>query len=269
MEEAEKLLADYLKVKPSSADGHFLLGYVYFRLQKAKESLAEFTAGAKYRRPDPSDLKIVASDYVLLKDFADAEKWFSAIVTESPMDADAWYLLGRTQYNEEEFEKAIKSFRQALSLRPQYIEAENNLGLALSAANKKADAEAAFKTAIDWQGETPRDAQPFLNVGTLLVESHKSNEALPYLTKAVTLANDNPKAHQELAKAFTELNQMEKAQSELESAVKLAPDISSLHYQLAQVYRKRGLSEQAQREFDICEKLGAAHSSTETPNPPR
>jgi tetratricopeptide (TPR) repeat protein len=241
---------------------------VLFRLQDPKASLAAFTAGAKYRRPDPADLKIVASDYVLLKDFADAEKWFNAVVTESPLDADAWYLLGRTQYNEEEFTKAIKSFRQALALRPQYVEAENNLGLALNASNQKDDAQTAYKTAIAWQGETPHDAQPFLNMGTMFVDSHKNEEALPYLIKAVALAPYNPKAHQELSKAYSELHQLEQAQSELEAAVKLAPNISSLHYQLAQVYRKRGLAEQAQKEFDICERLGSAHSSTEAPNPP-
>ncbi len=267
--EAEKVLVSYLKINPSSADGHFLLGYIFFRLQKPKESLAEFTAGAKYKRPDPTDLTIVASDYVLLKDLADAEKWFTAVVTEKPLDADAWYLLGRTQYNEEESAKAIKSFRQALALRPHYIEAENNLGLALYATNHKVEAQSAYKTAIEWQGQTPHDSQPFLNMGTLLVESHKSEEALPYLTKAIELARDNPKAHQELAKAYSELNQLEQAQSELEAAVKLAPDISSLHYQLAQIYRKRGLMEQAQKEFEICEKLGTAHSSTETPNLPK
>lgn len=267
--ESESLLLGYLKQNPASADGHFLLGYVYFRQQKPKESLEEFTAGAKYKRPDAGDFKIIASDYVLLKDFADAEKWFSVVVTESPLDADAWYLLGRTQFNAEEFFKAISSFQRALQLRPKYIEAENNLGLAFEAANQKADAQAAYKNAIEWQGESTRDAQPYLNMGTLLVESHKSEEALPYLLKAVALAADNPKARQELAKAYSELNQMDKAQVELEAAVKLAPGISSLHYQLAQVYRKRGLTEQAQKEFDICEKLGSAHSSSETPNPPR
>ena len=267
--EAQKHLKTYIAAHPSSAEAHFLLGYVLFRMEKPKESLAEFTAGAAYRRPDANDLKVVASDYVLLKDFADADKWFTAVVTEQPLDADGWYLLGRTQYNEEEFAKSIKSFRRALTLRPRYLEAENNLGLALSEANQKAAAQQIFETAIEWQGETPRDAQPFLNLGTLLVESHDNEKALPYLQKAVALAPDNPKAHEELGKAYTATGKLEQAQSELEEAVKLVPESSSLHYKLGQMYRRRGFADLAQKEFNTCEQLNSTHSSTETPNPPK
>lgn len=266
--EAQKVLQAYVAVNPANANAHFLLGYVLFRLEKAKESLAEFTAGAVYRRPDPNELKIVASDYVLLKDFADADKWFSAVVTESPLDENGWYLLGRTQYNEEEYSKSAESFRRALALKPKYVEAENNLGLALSALNQKPDAQKAFESAIAWQGDAPYDAQPFLNLGVLLAARGGNDKALTYLKEAVTLAGDNPKTHEELAKAYLATQQLEHAQSELEAAVKLAPGTSSLHYQLAQIYRKRGLTELAQEQFAICEKLGNAHSSTETPNLP-
>jgi tetratricopeptide (TPR) repeat protein len=44
-------LRNYLKAHANSADAHFLLGYVLFREKKAVDSLAEFTAGAKFRRP--------------------------------------------------------------------------------------------------------------------------------------------------------------------------------------------------------------------------
>lgn len=107
---AEAVLRGYLKNNPSSAEAHYLLGDVLFREQKARESLAEFTAGAKFRHPGAAELRIVASDYVLLGDFADADKWFSEITAEAPKDPEAWYLLGRTKYNENRFAEAITSF---------------------------------------------------------------------------------------------------------------------------------------------------------------
>src|ERR1700758_2075126 len=51
VQEAEAALRDKLKIHPTSAEAHFLLGYALFREQKATESLAEFTAGAKYKQP--------------------------------------------------------------------------------------------------------------------------------------------------------------------------------------------------------------------------
>ena len=151
LDKSQDVLHGYLANHAESADAHFLLGYVLFRERKAVQSLAEFTVGARVRRPKADELKTVASDYVLLGDFHDADKWFTAVTAETPNDPDAWYLLGRTKYNENRFSEAVSSFERALALHPNFIEAENNLGLALRETSKPQDAKAAFQTAIDWE----------------------------------------------------------------------------------------------------------------------
>lgn len=265
--EAEATLHNVLAARPSDPDAHFLLGFVLFREQRARESLAEFTAGAKFRRPNADELKIVASDYVLLGDFGDADKWFSEVVAESPNDANANYLLGRTKFNENDFPAALSSFERAVTLQPKYVEAENNIGLAWRELNDLVKAQSAFQTAIDWQGDMPDDAQPFLNLGTLLADQSNLDKAIPYLQKAATLSPDNPSIHEELSHVYAAELNLAKAQIELERAVALAPNISSLHFKLGQIYRKEGLRDRAQQEFAICAKLSGAHSSDKTPNP--
>jgi tetratricopeptide (TPR) repeat protein len=267
-EEPEVILRNYLTSNPSAADAHFLLGYVLFRNQKAKESLAEFTAGAKFRRPRADELKIVAGDYVMLADYSDADKWFSQVVSETPNDADAWYLLGRTKFSENEYAAAISSFEHALALHPDFVEAENNVGLSWKELNDHDKARAAFQTAIRWQGDAPVDSQPFLNLGTLLVDDHRDDEAVPFLTKAIALSPRNPSAHEELGKTYLALNKLTEAQTQLEKAIALAPEVSALHYKLAQILRKEGSIDRAEQEFSLCEKLNGAHSSSKTPNPP-
>ena len=263
---AEQSSRSYLKVNHESAEAHFLLGYVLFREQKANESLAEFTEGAKYKRPHANELKIVASDYVLLSDFPDADKWFSQAVSESPDDANTWYLLGRTKYNENIFPQAITSFERALALHPKDVQAESNLGLCWKELSNPEKARKAFQTAIDWQGEAPVDAQPFLNLGAMLIEESQPDKAIPYLVEAAALSPENPKVHETLSDAYNAQQNLAKAQSEMERAVALAPDASGLHFKLARIYRKEGLSEQAKKEFALCQKLNSAHSSSETPN---
>ena len=265
--DAETLLRAHLKTNPSSADAHYLLGDALFREQKARESLAEFTAGAEFKHPGASELKIVASDYVLLGDFADADKWFSVVTSETPNDAEAWYLLGRTKYNENRFAEAISSFEHVLTLRPKDVRAEDNLGLSQQGLGQTEQAKAAFQTAIDWQHEMPADAQPYLNLGILLTDQGDIPGAIQHLTEAAALAPDNPKIHEELGRALQTKGDMEGAQSQLETAVRLAPNAAALHFKLGQIYRHRGLSDRAQQEFAICEKLNGAHSSTEVPNP--
>jgi tetratricopeptide (TPR) repeat protein len=265
--DSEAAVRTYLGTYPASPDAHFLLGYILFREQRAKDSLAEFTAGAKYRRPHPDELKIVASDYVILSDYADADKWFSAVVTETPDDADAWYLLGRTKFNESNFADAISNFERALTLRPKYVEAQNNIGLGWRELNNLDKAQSAFETAIEWQGTAPADAQPFLNLGALLADQHLSDKAIPYLDKALALSPANPRVHEVLAQVYAAQQDLPKAQSELEAAVALAPNTSALHFKLGQIYRKEGLRDRAQQEFDMCTKLSGTTSSTKTPNP--
>ncbi len=265
--EAETVLRGAIQTDPSAADAHFLLGYVYFREQKPRESLAEFTVGARFRRPAADDFRVIASDYVLLGDYPDAEKWLSEVTSEKPDNPVDWYLLGRTQYNENHFEAAISSFERALALRPHYIEAENNLGLAWQGLNNSDRAMAAFRSAIDWQREDPKDAQPYLNMGGALVDQNHADEALPYLKVAAKLAPKNPKIHEELARAYEAESKLTQAQHELEVATSLAPNVSGLHFKLGRIYSREGLRDRAQQQFGICAKLDGTHSSTNTPNP--
>lgn len=267
MTAAQTTLRQILKSNPQSADAHFLLGYLLFREQKPKESLAEFTAGAQVRRPDADDFRVIASDYVLLADYADAEKWFAEVTRQKPDDAMSWYLLGRAQYNEDHFTTAIASLERALALRPQYIEAENNLGLAYQGLNDPAHAMAAYRTAIAWQQDHPADAQPYLNLGSVLTDQNQPEQALPFLQTAVRLAPKNPKVHEELGRAYDAGNELPQAQHELEQAAALAPNASGLHFKLGQIYRREGMRARAEQEFAICAKLNSAHSSMETPNP--
>jgi len=266
--DSEARLRDLLAANPENAEAHFLLGYALFREQKAKESLAEFTAGAKYRHPRADELKVVAADYVMLGDYADADKWFSELVAETPNDSDAWYLLGRSRYNENKFTAAIDAFEHALKLRPNHVEAENNIGLSWKELNQGEKARAAFQSAIDWQGDSPHDSQPFLNLGVLLSNSNQNEQAIPLLRKAISIDPKNPAVHEQLGKIYMAIDRLPEAQSELEQAVSLAPNTSALHYKLGQILRKQGLGDRAQQEFAICERLNGAHSSSKTPNPP-
>ena len=290
LNEAEIIVRQDLKIAPDSAAAHFLLGYILYREiqaqakqvdpnpnaiyaapkkslvelseKNARESLAEFTAGARYRTPSAFDLKIVAIDYILLGDSIDADKWLTRSLQLNPTDSDGWYQLGRTKYNENRFTEAIDAFKKCLAIDATNIKAEENLGLSYAGLGDDLDAAKAYQTAIDWQTTSvTKDVETYLAFGTLLLDENRAKDAIPLLIQATEIAPSVFQGHELLGKAYLQTQELLKAQTELEEAVKLSPDTARLHYILGQVYRKEGLMAKAKAEFDRCAALQRARPS--------
>jgi len=260
--EAEKTTRGYLDVHKSSADGHYLLGYILFKQEKARDSLAEYTEAAKYRKPTAADLEVVASDYVLLKDYADADKWFTKAVEWNPNDALGWYYLGRTKYNENRFEEAIAAFERCLKLEPRNVKAEDNLGLSYEGLNRNEEAMTAYRAAMAWQADAAvKEPGPMLDLGGLLVDADRTEEGLPYLLEAEKLAPEEYRVHRQLGKAYAHLNRLDRARTELEKAAELAPESAPVHFMLSQVYRRQGATEKAKAESDRYAALSGGKSA--------
>ena len=267
---AEKNLSEYLLIHPDAAEAHFLLGYTLYREDKARASLAEYTTGARFHKPEANDLAVVAMDYILLHDYAGADRWLRQAVAWSPENSLYRYYLGRTQYAENRFQEAIESFNKCLALQPRNVKAEYNLGLAWEGLDHNADAVQAYRTAIAWQQTLAKqDPQPYLDLGILQLHQGQVTEAEGSLQTAASLDKQNPKIHEELGEAYEQLKKLAQAQAELETAASLAPNVPSLHFELGRIYQREGLRGKAQEQFARCAALSASHStdSAETPNP--
>jgi Flp pilus assembly protein TadD len=259
--DAEVLLRSMAARDTENAQIHVMLAYACFREDKPRESLEEYTRAAQLRTPTAQDLKWVAEDYVLLNDYADAQKWMSRSVEMNAEDPDAWYALGRIYYTQNLFAKAERCFLRTLTLRPQDERAENNLGLTYEALYKIDEANAAYRNAIRWQDARYPDEQPYLNLGILLRHRGKTEEAESLLRHALEIAPNDPKALMEIAQAHVTLHRMADAESELHKAAKLAPKDAAIHFQLGRVLRKEGKIEEAAAQFQKVAELNGSHSS--------
>jgi len=288
LSEAEGATRAHLDAHPDSADAHFLLGFILFREvqgkwlegakedgedlrynsgnlsgslvgyrdRRVKESLAEFTAGAKYHAPSAFDLKIVALDYLLLKDYLDADHWLRRSVQWDPRDPQAWYYLGRTKYSESQFPQAIEAFAECLKLEPHNPQAENNVGLSYEALGQHDQAVQAFENAIAWEAEnTAKDPEPFIELAHLYLNQNQPEKAVLYLTQSIDISPKVSKAHKELGRAYSLLHRLPEAQAELEKAVALEPATASLHCLLGKIYRQESMAPEAKAEFERCEAL--------------
>jgi tetratricopeptide (TPR) repeat protein len=296
--EAQATTRQFLQGHADSADGHFLLGHILFeelrekyraeekdegegfgyndtvggslakmRDEKARESLAEFSAGAKYGVPNAADLKTIAFDYVLLKDNLLAEKWLTQSLKLQPNDAQGWFYLGRIKYSHDEFPGAIEAFEKCLRFEPRNATVEYNVGLSYEGLRQKEEAIQAYENAIAWQvqGEV-KSPKPFASLARLYMDQNEPEKAVPYLQQAVAAFPQVPLVHEELGRAYSVLNQLPQAQKELETAVSLEPNVASAHFLLGQVYRRLGMTDKAKLEFQRVEELNGTHSSDKPAN---
>jgi len=298
LDEAETSTRQFLAGHADSADGHFLLAHILFeelhekylgeekagggglgnngnaggelgklRDAKARESLAEFSAGAKHGEPNAFDLKIVALDYVLLKDNLSADKWLSQSLKLEPKDAQSWFYLGRIKYSQDQFASAIEAYQQCLKLEPRNAEAEYNIGLSYEGLTQKDEAIQAYENAIAWQAQNgPKSPKPFAYLARVYLDENQPEKAVPYLLRAEEEFPQVSLIHEELGRAYSALNELTQAQEELEKAVWLAPDVASIHFTLGQIYRRLGLIDKAKIEFQRAEELNGTHSSDKPAN---
>jgi Flp pilus assembly protein TadD len=238
-----------------------MLAYALLRENKPADSLKEYTRAASMEKPSASMLERVGQDYVLLGDWADADKWTVRAVQMSPSDADAWYSLGRIRYSEQRFSDALYCFEQVLKLSPKSVKAETNLGLTYEAMNQVDAAMAAYRQAIQWQNQGPGNQlseEPLVDLGTVLLHRGNLVEAEDLLKKAAALAPKDSRIHQQLGHLYMQKADYQAAERELQQACGLDPKSSSVHFLLGQAYRHLGKLQEAKAEFDESAQLAKA-----------
>jgi tetratricopeptide (TPR) repeat protein len=258
--EAGQSLRAYITNHPGKADAQFLLGYVLFRQNRPRDSLAVYTEAAALERPRADDFKIVGLDYVLLNDYAEAIRWLERSVKENPADAEACYSLGRAYYTQNFFDRAIAAFGQALKLDPSLGKAHNNLGLALAAQNRLEDAAAAYRRAIAVDAETgKRSEQPYINLAGLLVDGNRASEALQLLTTARQIDPKSDRIENLRGRALLSEGRLVEAEAAFRAALAIQPDSGALHYQLGRVLKRLAKNDEAAREFERSRTLLGTH----------
>jgi tetratricopeptide (TPR) repeat protein len=266
-DEAAEALENYAVKHPQSDDALYTLGFVQFRQNKPRESLATFTKAAAIKTPTADDLKVVSLDYVLLDDAKDAARYLEDALRMDPANVDARYSLGRVRYQLNQFDQAIAAFEEVLRRDPVNLKAEYNLGLSYEGENRVDDAISCYQKAIAMEKVAAnRDEQPYLDLGALLSRSNRASEAIPYLQRGAEIKPDSGKVQYELAKAYLATGNTDQALVSGERAIRLAPDESSYHYLLGRVYAKAGKQDLATAQFQQTDALLKKKGAPDTPH---
>ena len=136
--------------------------------------------------------------------------------TVAPDRAEEWYEQG-VELEEDEPEKAIQAYRQALALNPDLADAHLNLGRLLHESGRPADLASAEKHYRRALALRPGDATAAFNLGVALQDLKRPHDAVEAYEKALALDARLPDAHFNLAVIYEELGRKKAAIRHLKS----------------------------------------------------
>jgi protein O-GlcNAc transferase len=130
----------------------------------------------------------------------------------------------------------VACFRRALQLKPHFAEAHNNLGNVLKDQGKLDEAVSCYERALQLK---PDGAAEHNNLGTAWKNRGKLDKAMACYQRAVQLKPDDASAHNNLGDVFKDQGRLDEALACFRRALQLKPDFAAAHsnFLLAIQYR--------------------------------
>jgi Flp pilus assembly protein TadD len=175
-----------------------------------------------------------------------AERYWRKALSLRPDYSDAHNNLGALLKNARHFEEAESHFRQALAQKPHYPEAHNNLGMLLKELKRYEEAEASYRQSI---AQKPDDAKVHYHLGNLLKETGRFQEAETSYRQALALQPDYPDTHNNLGNLLREVQRFEEAEAHLRQALAQNPNYPAALSNLGNLFKELKRYEEAEASY--------------------
>ncbi len=145
-------------------------------------------------------------------------------------------------------DSAVKRLEHAVEIAPQFSAAWNNLGTIAYQTRNYPRAEECFRAALE---ADPGAFEPLVNLGGVLVNLHKLDEAWKYNVYAVLTRPNDALAHSQLGMTYFEQGQLDLAEKHFIQARQIDPTHFS-HPQLflAEIHLRRGQRREAASDLE-------------------
>ncbi len=241
--EAEQLIRRALALAQDSSDAHYLLSTIVRARGDTNQAIDELFATL---RCDPQfEIAYYELCFLLFQcgRADEAGQAAQAGLERFPESAELHFCLGNIGHAEKQWEQAVASFRQVLSVTPDHALASVNLSLALQELGRHDQALEAIDHAL---AVSPDAADWHLKRGYILQMQSRFESACAAYSSAIALQPDLAKAYANLGSVLEQGGQLDAAVTNYRKAVELAPQDPDLLFNL-------GAGLQAQRQFDEAE----------------
>ena len=144
-------------------------------------------------------------------------------------------------------EKGLSVLNKAIDLRPDYVEAYNNRGVAKNLLGKHKDALADYDTAIRLKSDY---VEAYRNRGTAKSFLGRHKDAITDYNKAIQLKSDDPTVYDNRGSAKRFLGKHQEAIVDYDMAIRLKPDYTKAYAHRGHANRTLGKYEEAFEDYD-------------------
>jgi tetratricopeptide (TPR) repeat protein len=200
-------------------------------LEKSQYNVTVRAAG--YRDAQQQiNLKTSTSEYVVLQlapDHGETDKGAAALSpgivdANAPPEAQKEFALGRKALlDEKKVDEGRKHLEKAISLYPNFLEAQLLLGTAFMETHDWRKAEVALRRAVEIN---PKTAQPYIALGEVCRQQARYQDAEKVLLEGLKLDERAWQAHFTLGRVYLALNDLAKAGAAAGHALQLKPDLA-------------------------------------------
>jgi tetratricopeptide (TPR) repeat protein len=148
---------------------------------------------------------------------------------------------------------ALEDFNQALTLEPNYFEAEYQVAMSYMAQGKRDEAAAGFQKSIDMSGD--KFGPGYVGLGTIAIERKDYAQGEKSLRRGVELSPDFWLAHYQLGRALFDQGRDGDAEKSAEQARSLAPNEPLIYRLLTNIHLKQKDYRAAEADIDAYVKL--------------
>uniref|UniRef100_A0A7S4N5K4 Uncharacterized protein n=1 Tax=Odontella aurita TaxID=265563 RepID=A0A7S4N5K4_9STRA len=243
---AQRALEAMHRAEPHRMKGLEVLSTALWHLKKEVELSHLAQTAVDFDRHAPESWCVVGNCFSLHKEHETALTFFRRSVRLDPTFTYSHTLSGHEYVANEDFDKAVQCYRDALRSDGRHYNAWYGLGAIYYRQEKYDLAEYHFRRALS---VNPQSSVLHCHLGMALHANGKPYEALDALAGAFRLDPRNPQARYQRATIWMSVDRPAEALTELERVRDAAPREASVHFAMGRVLKRLGRPDRAMRCF--------------------
>ena len=182
LDDAEAILPDVLKERPTSAEAEHFVGRLLFAKKETAQAVQHFERSIAFDALRAEYHQYLAWAYLEQGNLGAALATINKALERDPNLGDARWILGRIQLRTGAVKDALGSFQQTLKLKPGRVEALANMG---DAYDQLRDVTGAIRSYQEAVKQMPENGEWWYRLGMLHLDKGSRDEARVTLAEAV------------------------------------------------------------------------------------